>query len=199
REGEVRRDAVLALGLIANKLGKPCPLAVLEALLDKEDEVRWQAMACTPLFKTFAPGSVEVLLRCAKSESADVRGDSLFLLALAGGKDPKVLGVIEKAKQDQTFLVRHTAYCAMFRANDQLDEFLAYIIRAREDPDAVLSPAPENREMREREKSMTNLFVLGSAMRVIEWSERRADELAPALLKLLGDKSPVMRRGAANL
>jgi hypothetical protein len=87
----------------------------------------------------------------------------------------------------------------MFRANDRLDEFLAYIIRVREDPDAVLSPAPENREIREREKAMKNLFVLGSAMRVIEWSERRADELAPALLKLLGDKSPVMRRGAANL
>jgi hypothetical protein len=87
----------------------------------------------------------------------------------------------------------------MFRANDRLDEFLAYIIRVREDPDAVLSPAPKDPETRDRERAMKNLFVLGSAMRVIEWSERRADELAPILLKLLGDKSAVMRRGAANL
>src|SRR5262249_23918060 len=119
---EIRRDAVAVLCNIAKSLKQPFPPVVLEALLHKGDDVRWQVVAHIPLFKTFAPGSVEVLLRCARSENAHLRSDSLFLLAEAAGKDRKVLEVIEKAKQDRTFAVRHTAYCAMFKANDRLDE-----------------------------------------------------------------------------
>lgn len=198
-EMEVRRDAVLVLALIAKRRDKPCPLSVVEALLDKEDEVRWQAGASTALFQAFAPGSVEVLLRCARSENAGLRGDSLLILARAAGKDRKVLDTIEKAKQDRAFEVRHSAHCALFRATDRLDEFLLYILRVREDPDAVLRPAPEDAELRKRERAMRNLFLIGSSMQLIEWSEKRADELAPLLMKSLEDKSPVLRRGAANL
>jgi hypothetical protein len=196
---EVRREAVLDLALIAKNRKSPCPVAVIEAMLDREEEVRWQASACAGLFKTFDRGSVDVLLRCSRSEDASLRSDSLILLVRAAGKDKRVVQAIEKAKQDKTFQVRHTAHCALFLANDRMEDFLRYIIHAREEPDAVLSPAPQDAEARKREQAMRNLFLLGSAMRMIEWSDERADELASVLVKLLADKSPVMRRGAANL
>jgi hypothetical protein len=196
---ELRREAVQSLAMIAKRLGQPCPLVILEALLDREEEVRWQASADTVLFKTFAPGAVEVLFRCVRSEDDSMRADSLLLLARVAGKDRKVLDVIEKAKQDKTFQVRHAAYCAMFQANDKVDEFLGYMIRVQEDPEAVLSPAEENSETWKRERAMRTLVLLGSAVRMIEWSDERPDDLAPALLKLLEDKSPVMRRGAARM
>jgi hypothetical protein len=46
---------------------------------------------------------------------------------------------------------------------------------------------------------MRNLFSLGGACRVVEWSHERPDELAAALVKLLDHKSAPMRRGAADL
>jgi HEAT repeat protein len=198
-DGEVRQKAVLGLALIAKAQDRPCPLAVVEALHDKVDNVRWQAGACTPLFKTFAPGSVEVLLRGAKSEKADLRSTSLLILARAAGKDRKALAVMEEAKRDKVFDVRHCAHMALFIARDRLEEHLPYLIRVREDPESLFTPGPEDPEVAKKERTQRNLILIGTAVQFIEWSDTRANDLADVLLKLLADKSPVMRRGAANL
>jgi hypothetical protein len=198
-EGEVRQRAVGALCHWANRLGRPCPLAVTQALSDSVDEVRWEAAAWAAVFKTFAPGSTEVLLRGVNSDRAELRSTSLLLLARAAGKDPKALDAMEKATNDKVFDVRHSAHLALFRARDRLDEHLPYLIRVREDPALVLTPGPADTEIAKQERAQRNLFLLGIATQVIEWSESRADELAGVLMKLLDDKSAVMRRGAANL
>jgi hypothetical protein len=196
---ECRREAVGSLAMIAKRLGRPCPLAVIESFLDKEDEPRWMAMANLGLFKTFEPGAVDVLLRAAESERPGVRSDSLLILAQAGPKDERGLRAIEKGKEDKTFQVRHTAHVAWFTATDRLPDYLDYVIRVREDAEAALRPVPPDPEAAQNEKAMRNLFILGATIRTIEWSEQRPDELATDLLKRLEDKSPLMRRGAANL
>jgi hypothetical protein len=196
---ELRRRAVSTLSHVAKHQGRPCPLAVAEALLDKEEFVRWEAAAHTPIFERFAPGCVEVLLRGVVSEMADVRSTCLLVLARAAGKDKRALEAFERAQRDPVFDVRHSAHLARFRATDRLDEFLPYAIRLIEEPDAVLSPAPEGSELRKKERELRNLFHIGLVLRMFEWSETRADELAAALRKLLADPSPVRRRGAANL
>src|SRR5467141_1834060 len=38
---ECRTEAVLSLALIAKRLDRPCPLAIIETFLDKEDDPRW--------------------------------------------------------------------------------------------------------------------------------------------------------------
>src|SRR5262249_27221695 len=93
----------------------------------------------------------------------------------------------------------HSAHIALFRARDRLDEHLPYLIRVREDPASVLTPGPADAEVAKEERAQRNLFLLGIATQVIEWSESRADELAAGLMKLLDDRSVVMRRGAAKL
>jgi hypothetical protein len=198
-EKEVRREAVLDLALIAKRQGKPCPLAIFRALLDKGDEVRWQAMACTLLLDAFETGAVEILLRCVRSDVPHTRADSLYLLSRADPRDKRVLAAIENAKRDRTFEVRIAAYAAHFKVTDRLDEYLPYVIRLREDPDAMLSPLPADPEMRKLERMQRNLFMIGNAVQLMEWSEKRPDELSAALLKLLRDNSSLTRRGAANL
>jgi hypothetical protein len=198
-EGEVRQRAVAALAQLANRLGRPCPLAVIQALHDSVDEVRWEAAVWAGVFKKFAPGSATVLLRGVKADKADLRSSSLLLLARAAGNDPEALDAMDKAKKDKVFDVRNSAHLALFLAKNKLDEHLPYLIRVREDPDSVLTPIPEDPEVAKQERAQRNLCLLGIATRVIEWSESRADELATVLMKLLGDDSAVMRRGAANL
>jgi hypothetical protein len=199
RNAEVRMEAVNALGQIAKQLDKPCPLVLLEALLDQDSNVRQMADARASFFTTFAPGSVEPVLRAVWSDDADIRNPSLLLLAQVAPRDDRALAVIETAKQDRAFQVRHAAYCAKFKANDRLDEFLIWMIRMREDPDTVLAPAPEDRELRQQDQTMRNLFLLYSAQKTLEWIDKRPDELSAALLKLLDHKSPVIRRGSAWL
>jgi hypothetical protein len=196
---EVRQRAVSSLAHIARRLDRPCPLVIAEALLDREDFVRWQAVACTPTFDRFAPGCVEVLLRGVESDLADVRSTCLLVLARAAGKDRKAMAALERATHDKVFDVRHSAHLALLTANDSLDEFLPYLLCLREDPAAVLSPASADPEMHKKEREQRNLFVIGLQFRVYEWSETRADELAAAVMKRLADPSAIMRRGTANL
>jgi hypothetical protein len=196
---EVRQRAVSELSRIARRLDKPCPLVILEALHDKEDLVRYQAVECAGLFKTFAPGSAEVLLRGVKADNAELRSSSLYFLARVAGKDRKALEAMEKAKQDKVLDVRHSAHMALFIAKDKLEEHLPYLIRVREDPASVLSPVPEDSEQGKQERMYRNLVLLGMGIEMIGWSETRPDELAGVLMKLLKDDSAVMRRGAARL
>jgi len=156
---EVRRDAIVTLSAIARERKKPCPLGLIEALLDKHEEVRFHAAVYIGLFKTFAPGTVEILLRGAQSADADCRRNSLIFLARAGGKDKRALAAIEQGMQDKTFSVRMDAHFAMFNATGRLGPYLDYIIRVREDPDSVLSPAHKNSETWKMERALRNLYI----------------------------------------
>jgi hypothetical protein len=198
-DGPVRRRAVAVISSLANRWKKPCPLAVVEALYDPVDETRWEAVSWAGTFKSFARGSGERLLRGVKSESAELRSTSLLLLPTAAGNAPPAIEAMEKACSDKVFDVRHCARLALFRARNKLAEHLPYLIRLREDPASVLSPGVGDTEEGKKEQMLRNLYLIASSTSLIEWSEERADELAAGLLKLLGDESALMRRGAANL
>jgi hypothetical protein len=167
-------------------------------MLDKDELLSLLASNYVAAFNTFAPGSVDVLLRCAESKSVDIRSNCLDILARADGKDKRVLAALTKATQDKSFGVRHNAHCALFKANDNLKVFLAYLIRIQEDPDKALGEVDKKSERGKRELTTKNLAVLGSATMMIEWSEERPEELAKALLELVGAQDPSMRHGATR-
>lgn len=198
-ESKVREQAVACLGWIVRKRKEPCPLLIVETILDKDLYVSQMADGITGNFKKLAPGSVEVLLRCAESEAPRIRGGSLSHLARVAGKDKKVLAVIEKAKSDKNYGVRHNAHCALFQANDNLEEILVYLIRLQEDTDAVWGPVDAKTKDGMEEITRRNLAILASVLQINHWTENRAEDLARALLKLLASESPKVRRGAARL
>jgi hypothetical protein len=196
---EIRQQSVRCLSQIVRKLEKPCPLTIVKALHDKEDFVRYEADLSINSFKTFEEGSIDIVLKGADAENAELRSSSLWILGRFWGKDKKVLETIEKAKQDKVLEVRETAHEAMFLAKGKLAEHIPYLIRIQEDPSSFLSPGPEDSEQGKQERSFRNMILLGNAGRFIEWSHTRTDELAEVLFKLLENKSPIVRRGAANL
>lgn len=87
----------------------------------------------------------------------------------------------------------------MFQATDDFPEQLKYFIRLQEDSDGVLGRPEGDKKQINREKVTLELARLGSAAAVARWSEDRPSDLAPALVNLLGDPSPKIRRGAARL
>jgi hypothetical protein len=190
-DADVRCEVIVALARIAKRLKKPCPLAIVEALLDKDDAVHSYA-GIADQFRTFEPGSVEVLLRCAASDREIVRSNSLYLLVVAGGKDKRVRTALDKATRDSTFLVRNSARAALFKVNDKLDDYLRWIVRVHEETIGASEKTPEN------ERTLRNMAVFGMEMQLIEWRDKRSEELARTLAKLLDDDSPRLRGGAAR-
>ena len=198
-DADVRGQAVQCRAMIAAKRNESCPLSVVESMLDKDESVSQLASTCGELFKTFAPGSSDVLFRCTKSENTALRSGCLTLLARASGKDKKAVEAIRHARKDKNLVVRHSAHVALFQATDNLPEYLTYFIRLQEDPEGALGRPEGDAEDVNRERVTLELARLGSATVIAKWSDDRPSELAPTLVKLLGDPSPAMRRGAARL
>lgn len=128
-------------------------MVLLDALFDPVDEVRWTAMNYAGLFQTFPPEAEKILRRAAGADDGWLRKNSLYLLPTAIGK--KALPVIEKAKQDRLFLVRHSAHIAAFKLDGRFEEYLRYLIRLRDDPDGVLAPEPDDPKLRDEEGQST--------------------------------------------
>jgi HEAT repeat protein len=198
-EPDVRSAAVQSLAAITQKRQEACPLAIIQAMLDKDAMVSQYGDACAGWFKTYSPGTVEILLRCAKSERTTIRSNCLHHLACAGGKDQRVLEAIKYAAQDKSLGVRHNAHVALFHATDNLADFVAYLVRLQEDPDSVLGQLDPDSDPDQNERESREMARLGSAILFVEWSGKRPAELAPALMDLLTDRSPKVRRGAARL
>jgi HEAT repeat protein len=198
-DAEVRSEAVQSRAKIAEKRQESCPLVIVQAMLDKDEMVSQFADAHANGFKTFSPGSVDVLLLCAKSQSVRLRNNCLCHLVRAGAKDKRVIDTLEKARRDKNFGVRHNAQVAMFQATNNSAEFVEYLVRLQQDPDGMLGQTEPDSESGKAEREGRDLAVMASAFVFVEWSDKRPDDLAPALMKLLDDSSPRMRRGAARL
>jgi hypothetical protein len=199
-EPEVREAAFTTLAQICLKHKRPCPAVIAKAVRDPDDAARCLAGAFVGIFeKEQLTGCVDLLLAACADDRADVRSTCVSLIAHAAPNDARVLAAIEKARKDKVFGVRMNAECARHTAKKDLAEFLNFIVRVRAEPEAVLDKLPADSEDAKRQQCQRNLFVLGSALRIIEWSEERPDELAAALVKLLDHKSPAMRSAAADL
>ena len=85
-EADVRGAALKALAAIAEKRKEPCPLAIIHAMLDKDDSVYQSANVYAAYFSRFAPGAVDVLLPYAKSDNVRLRNDCLIILLTLAAK-----------------------------------------------------------------------------------------------------------------
>jgi hypothetical protein len=197
---DVRFKAVEALAMIAYQpKHKVCPVAVVEAFLDKDAEVRSIAQGCAGMFREFAPGSAGVLLKAAGHPDPLARGPAILTLAYAAGKDEKVQQVIRAARNDPDFRVRNDAYSGWFLITNKLEDIVPYRLRTltefRDEP-----PLPPNStEAARTEKTWKNLLQLGAAVHLQNLAEERAEEMAKLVLAHLDDRDAVLRRGAACL
>lgn len=95
---EIRGRAIVTLGLMAHHQKLPCPLALLRAMSDKDEEVRSHAGSVVALFTQYAPGAAEVLVKGTQSADPAIRTNYLYVLGPAAGSAPPCnswLGVLE--------------------------------------------------------------------------------------------------------
>jgi HEAT repeat protein len=198
-EAEVRRKAAEVLGLLAfQSPRKLCPLALVEALLDPDEDVHAIASVYVSMYKEYPPGSVDVLLRCARLERPCARGNALLLLARAGGKDEKVLQVLRQATADKHLRPRTDAHIALFNVTNQLDDLVPYLLRMRIELREEPPLGPNATEQEKTERVEKNLTQIGAIVRLLHFTETRTDEMARLLVQLTRHNSPVMRRSVAD-
>jgi len=195
----VRAKAAQVLGWLAHlKKPRECPLALLQALEDREAEVRESAMSAALLFEEFTPGSADLLVRLAAGRDASIRGFAVLTLAIAAPKDERALKVARAARADPHFSVRHDAHIAAFRITKKLEDIVPYFLRTQaefvDEP-----PLPEKAmEAEKQERARKNLMVIGALARLWKLGEEQPDAVARLVIGQLDAGEPAARRGAAN-
>jgi HEAT repeat protein len=198
-EPEVRGRAIMALAGLERRRKRPCPLVLIEAMLDPVDIVRWQAGVQIALFPDIAPGAAPVLLRGTKSDDPDVRGNILFPLATAARKDPKLLPALRERTKDKDWFVRDCAHIALYRATDQIDDYLAYVARERAAAPKAGPLRKDEAEGAKRLRAQRNLLIISGSALLAEWLQTRPKDVAGALGRMLEDEAAAERSAAANL
>jgi hypothetical protein len=195
----VREKAAELFGRTAyQQKPRVCPLALVEGMLDPDENVRGICYGAAAMFKEFAPGSHQVLLRCLQGGDSDTRANAASLL-WDTGKDDKTLQRLRELTRDKDFWVRDAAYAALFRATDRLEEIVPYKFQVRLDVAPPKPAEPKTTETESRERAKKNLMVISASLYLYIWTRERTDEMAGILLKLMKHESPRMREDVANL
>ena len=196
-DAAVRAAAVEALGMIAyQRPPRVCPLAVVEALLDDDADVRDKALCYSGMYREFAPGTRAVAVKGAAHDAPGTRGHSLWLLSKIAPKDEEVRRILRAARKDPDFNVRCDVHSALFRVTGKLEDVVPYYLRLSARLRA--EPAPRT-EAEKKLRAQKNYRSLGGFLFLLEdLGKNRADELAPFLLDALKDKDAVLRQGAAG-
>jgi len=195
-DADVRGQAVQHLAMIAFYRKQPCPLVVVETMLDPDAGVRNLAGSCAWMFKTFSSGAVPVLLRCMKSDDPEDRNTAVTLLGRAGGKSEKTVQVVGEATRDKEYFVRHNARIALFSLSDKLEDIVPYCVRVQIELPAS-APRPERTEEVKRDRDRRGLLLMASLMKLADLLESRPDECAKLLKALLQDRAASTRRATA--
>jgi HEAT repeat protein len=201
RDVELRRVALMALGETAFLHKRPCPLPVVEGLFDPNPNVRGSAWTNIGLFREYPKEALPLLLRAADHEDRNVRLNVLLPLATVGGKSPEVLTLLKKKTTDKDPLIRNNAHVALYQATKDLELIVRYWLeRADTSPALGLGKAEQLRVIDEtRSAKMLEMLTHWSAKMLGDVGRERPAELAGVLLKLLSDKSPLMRRNSARV
>jgi hypothetical protein len=194
---DVRGKAAEALALIAyEQKPRVCPLTVIEAFEDRDREVRSLAAGASSMFRVFAPGSVDVLLRCMKNTDPDTKLSAMYILGRVYGKDRKVLEVLRAATADRDIMVRHNAHLSLFTATENVEEEVRYCLRTRlELADEEALPADAS-EAQKSERFRENMIRLSTLSVLQKFAEEKTDAVARLVLAQLDDPDRTARRAA---
>jgi len=194
---KVRARAVEARGNVAMQMRAPCPVSVIEAMLDGDAEVREHALNWSGVFPPgrYSQDAAPALLRCVKSDHQWVRSLAVLLLAELPKKDETFLKVARQLASDKHLLVRNDAQSALYRMTGKLDDIVPYCLRLR--VEARDAARIQTDKLPKEEQVQKNLVALGVNNRLYHLVEDRTDDLARHLFGLLADNDATLRRVAA--
>jgi HEAT repeat protein len=198
-DAEVRYEALHALAGICVIHERPCPLALIEGLFDRNHDVRAAAWTCVGAFHKYPEKALPLLLRAAEHEDANVRQSVLIPLATLGGKSAVVLAALKKRTADPDLQVRNNAHVAVYQINKDLSFIVPYWLECIASYQPIKLGKDDQTEELKRKGAARNLIIIGAAEQLCQLGRERPAELANILRKRLSDKSPGMRRVSARI
>jgi HEAT repeat protein len=198
-EPEVREEAVNALARLAWQRKQPCPVVLVEAILDKNFGVHLRSSGWVDQYPVLPPEAAPVLLRGARSDNPDVRACVLMPLGKLARKDKALLPALQERTKDKDWTVRNNAYVALYKATDRLDDYLGYLARERAAASESLLARKEESEDEKRHCTERTLLWISSAGLLCEWLEPRPKDLARTLTRMLEDVAASERIAGAML
>jgi len=195
----LRDKAVGAVAIIAlnQRPRVPCPMILLEAIDDEDENVRQTAGCTSVVFRRFPPNCLDLLFRLEKKGHSDRRSDIHAILARAAPQDQHVLTVLRAATEDKNFSVRHNAQMALFEATKNIGDKIAYLLRLHLECHTTPNLPDTATEKDKQENSFRHLAHFGALYFLLTTAEEQTNELASVMIKQLEDKEPIRRRAAA--
>ncbi|MFT3882058.1 MAG: HEAT repeat domain-containing protein [Gemmatales bacterium] len=193
---DLRCQAAISLGVMAFQRKLTCPLALIDAMVDQDDEVASFAANYAGVFKRFPDNIVDILLKSAVSKQSIIRSHAIAILAHVGSKDKRVLDVLEHALNDSWSSVRNNSHVTLYALTNNFERYLKYILLVLIDRESVLGKVDPTKRDAKFEQEALELIELGSKFRLIEWSENKAEEYSSTLLKLMKSEQAELRQGA---
>ncbi|HQR09540.1 MAG TPA: hypothetical protein PLN21_22140 [Gemmatales bacterium] len=193
---DLRCQAAISLGVMAFQRKLTCPLALIDAMFDQDDEVASFAANYAGVFKRFPDNIVDILLKSAVSKQSFIRSHTMTILAHAGSKDKRVLDVLEQALNDSSPSVRNNSHVTLYALTNNFERYLEYRLILLIDKESVLGKVDPSTKEGKNEIEAMDLMKLGSQIQIIQWSENKAEDYSSNLLKFMKSDQTLLRRAA---
>lgn len=177
-----------------------CPVEALELMFDKVDSVRWNAATCVSCLDKFPKTAAPLLLRAATHEDRAVRDVVPRALVRAAREHRRTVPVLMALTRDKDMLVQAHAFEALFDATQDFDLVVPYWLRTDESYQrSVEEHKSVQNGARRKDPELESVPPLEYAKKLLEeYGKKEPEKLGNCLIKLLKDKSPVIRRGASR-
>ncbi|MDP6353700.1 MAG: HEAT repeat domain-containing protein [Planctomycetota bacterium] len=109
------KEEMSAASWALSKIGKPAVPALIRAMRDFDDNVRWQAVvAMGRIGYPGAKAAIPVIVKAMGDIDPDVRGASAVSLGMFKQRSPQIIGTLRKNLKDEHGMVRADAYWALW-------------------------------------------------------------------------------------
>ena len=141
KDADIRREVMIALGLVALNNDLECPLAVVAAINDENEPVSVNAGALAGLFKKLPKPAIPIILQAAKSDKPFVRESAARLLEKVARTTPRAAQRLKDLMNDSNEFVRDAAHESHFVATQDFSVYVTHLLVVTADR---VKKTPEN-------------------------------------------------------
>ncbi len=195
---EIRLKGLNTLAVVFIQTKGECPLAAVEAVFDKDEEVSWLASSLLVCYASLPSEAVPLLFRAIEHTNRNVRCDIPQILVKAAREDKRTVRALKKALEDNDWQVRSNAAPALFDITHDFDLVVPYWLLAIERAQKLSESAPAQQPFSPRSVEEMKAVAAGAAMALRNHGRDTPRELGECLVRLLSDDSPRMCSAAAR-
>ncbi len=190
---EIRTDVFVTLATIALGAKLACPLPIVLAINDEDENIRDQAGDLAIVFEEIPDAAFPEVVKASKSKDCEVRETAAFILPKINKKSAEAMKILKTLLDDPNEFVRYNAHISYFNATEDISARITYLL---EYTSQLNNTPPAITKAQKRDESRRNLVYLGVAMYFYHLSRTKPKYLAKELIANLSHKDPRVRQSA---